>query len=128
MVYDHVCDNYPYPTYNRKFYLSNDHVSCISKLTQDIVEKVAPEVDSSYIPHAVDCEIFKPLEKDDILKWRQQKNLDIKFVCFWNSRNARRNQSGTFIWWFKDFLDKVGHENACLIMHTDAKDQHGPDL
>jgi len=128
MVYYHVWDNYPYPTYNRKFYLSNDHVACISKLTHDIVETVAPEVDSSYIPHAVDGEIFKPLEKDDILKWRQQKNLDNKFVCFWNSRNARRKQSGTLIWWFKDFLDKVGHENACLIMHTDVKDQHGQDL
>ena len=128
MVYYHVWDNYPYPTYNRKFYLSNDHVACISKLTHDIVETVAPEVDSSYIPHAVDGEIFKPLEKDDILKWRQQKNLDNKFVCFWNSRNARRKQSGTLIWWFKEFLDKVGHENACLIMHTDVKDQHGQDL
>jgi glycosyltransferase involved in cell wall biosynthesis len=128
MVYYHVWDNYPYPTYNRKFYLSNDHVACISKLTHDIVETVAPEVDSSYIPHAVDGEIFKPQEKDDILKWKQQKNLDNKFVCFWNSRNARRKQSGTLIWWFKDFLDKVGHENACLIMHTDVKDQHGQDL
>ncbi len=91
MVYYHVWDNYPYPTYNRKFYLSNDHVACISKLTHDIVETVAPEVDSSYIPHAVDGEIFKPLEKDDILKWKQQKNLDNKFVCFWNSRMLAAN-------------------------------------
>ena len=128
MVYYHVWDNYPYPKFNRKFYLSNDHVACISKVTHDIVQTVAPEVDSSYIPHAVDGDIFKPHTADEVKAWRMSKNLDDKFVCFWNSRNARRKQSGTLIWWFKDFLDKVGHDNACLIMHTDVKDQHGQDL
>lgn len=128
MVYYHVWDNYPYPKFNRKFYLSNDHVACISKLTHDIVETVAPEVDSSYIPHAVDAEVFKPESPDVISNNRRTKNLDGKFVCFWNSRNARRKQSGTLIWWFKEFLNKVGHDKACLIMHTDVKDPHGQDL
>ena len=41
---------------------------------------------------------------------------------------ARRKQSGTLIFWFKEFLDKVGHDNATLIMHTDIKDVHGQDL
>jgi glycosyltransferase involved in cell wall biosynthesis len=128
MVYYHVWDNYPYPTFNRPMYLSNDHIACISKLTYDIVKTVTPEVDSSYIPHAVDGEIFKPFLKEDIKKLKVEKGLDKKFVCFWNNRNARRKQSGTLIWWFKEFLDKVGHENATLIMHTDVKDQHGQDL
>ena len=128
MVYYHVWDNYPYPKFNRKFYLSNDHVACISKVTHDIVQTVAPEVDSSYIPHAVDGDIFKPHTADEVKAWRMSKNLDDKFVCFWNSRNARRKLSGTLIWWFKEFLDKGGHDNACLIMHTDVKDQHGQDL
>ena len=30
-------------------------------------------------------------------------------IFFWNNRNARRKQSGTMVWWFKDFLDIVGH-------------------
>ena len=128
MVYYHVWDNYPYPKFNRRFYLSNDHVACISKVTHDIVETVAPEVDSSYIPHAVDADVFKPATADEIQNWRVSKDLDDKFVCFWNSRNARRKQSGTLIWWFKEFLDNVGHDKACLIMHTDVKDQHGQDL
>ena len=42
-----------------------------------------------------------------------------KFVCFWNNRNARRKQSGTLIFWWKQFLDKVGHDKATLLMHTD---------
>jgi len=128
MVYYHVWDNYPYPKFNRPFYLSNDHVACISKLTHDIVETVAPEVDSSYIPHAVDGNIFRPHPPQDVKTFRQQRGLDDKFVCFWNNRNARRKQSGTLIFWFKDFLDRVGHDKATLIMHTDIKDQHGQDL
>lgn len=128
MVYYHVWDNYPYPNYNRAFYLSNDHIACISQLTHDIVQTVSPEVDSSYIPHAVDEEVFKVLDSELVTTWRTEKNLNDKFICFWNSRNARRKQSGTLIWWFKEFLDKVGHENACLIMHTDVKDENGQDL
>ncbi len=71
LVYYHVWDNYPYPDFNRPFYMSNDHVACISKLTYDIVQNVAPEVDSSYIPHAVDPEIFKKLPKEEIDKVRK---------------------------------------------------------
>jgi len=32
------------------------------------------------------------------------------------------------IFWFKEFLDQVGHDKACLIMHTDPKDPNGQDL
>ena len=32
------------------------------------------------------------------------------------------------IWWFKEFLDEVGHDKAMLLMHTDARDPHGQDL
>ena len=128
MVYYHVWDNYPYPQFNRPWYLSNDHVACISKLTHDILQTVAPEVDSSYIPHAVDENIFKPLDPIIIDNFREERSLSGKFICFWNNRNARRKQSGTLIYWFKEFLDKVGHDNATLIMHTDTKDPHGQDL
>ena len=128
MVYYHVWDNYPYPRFNRNYYLSNDHVACISKLTHDIVETVAPEVESSYLPHAVDGDIFKPTAPETREAFRKERGWDDKFVCFWNSRNARRKQSGTLIWWFKEFLDRVGHDKAVLIMHTDVKDVHGQDL
>ncbi len=129
LVYYHVWDNYPYPQYNRPWYTSNDHVACISKLTYDIVQTVAPEVDSSYLPHAVDPNIFIRHSEDARKAWLQNKpELQDKFVCFWNSRNARRKQSGTLIFWFKKFLDRVGHDKAVLIMHTDVRDIHGQDL
>ena len=128
MVYYHVWDNYPYPNFNRSKYLSNDHIACISKLTHDIVQTVTPETESSYIPHAVDSDVFKPMPHEMITAHREHRDLDDKFVCFWNNRNARRKQSGTLIFWFKEFLDKVGHDKATLIMHTDVKDINGQDL
>ena len=52
-----------------------------------------------------------------------------KVIFFWNNRNARRKQSGTLIFWFKDFLDRYElHDKVQLIMHTDPKDVHGQDL
>lgn len=127
MVYHHVWDNYPYPKFNRNFYLSNDVVATISKVTDDIVKTVAPEVRCEYIPHSVDLEVFKRLEEDKVASFKQKVFGD-KFVFFWNSRNARRKMSGSLIWWFAEFLEQVGKDKACLLMHTDPKDPNGQDL
>ena len=131
MVYYHVWDNVPYPTFNQVYYESNDFVATISKLTDDIVANVAPSVDREYVPHAVNNEIFMPvpseqieaLKKDNFSHWDENK-----FLFVWNNRNARRKMSSSVIWWFKEFLDKVGHDKACLLMHTDPHDSNGPNL
>ena len=134
MVYYHVWDNYPYPTYNKPFYESNDFIATISKVTDDIVKTVAPDVRSHYIPHAVDSDVFKPIDQEDVDLESFKKAVfgehydPNKFVFFWNNRNARRKQSGSLLFWFKDFLDRVGHDKACLVMHTEIKDPNGQDL
>lgn len=132
MIYYHVWDNYPYPKFNRAFYLSNDLIATISKVTDDIVKTVVPEIKSVYLPHTVDTDIFKKFEEEEFEKKRKEifpneagKN---KFTFLWNGRNARRKQSGTIIWWFSEFLEKVGKDTCRLIMHTDPKDPHGQDL
>ena len=85
------------------------------------------------MPHAVDGKIFTvPCKKEERVKLREA-NLDEpdrdKFTIFWNNRNARRKQSGTLIWWFKEWLVQRGfHDKAQLIMHTNPNDQHGQDL
>jgi len=133
MVYYHVWDNYPYPTFNRTYYESNDFIAAISKVTDDIVKTVAPNVKSQYIPHAVDNDIFKPIE--DTGQFEDYKKAIFgnyydpeKFIFFWNNRNARRKQSGSLIFWFNEFLHKVGRDKACLVMHTEVKDPNGQDL
>ena len=131
MIYYHVWDNYPYPMYNRKWYLSNDAICTISKVTDDIVKNVAPETESKYIPHAVNSGIFRKISMEESSQIRNDSlgpEHHDKVVFFWNNRNARRKQSGTLIYWFKEFLDIVGHDKACLIMHTDPKDHNGQDL
>jgi glycosyltransferase involved in cell wall biosynthesis len=123
---------------NARWYRSNDHVACISKVTYQVVQGAAPDVECSYLPHAVPDTVFHPSgtpeEKAAAEQVRQQvfdassmKNPNKK-IFFWNSRNARRKQSGTLIWWFKEWLDDVGHDKASLLMHTDPRDPHGQDL
>tara|TARA_Y100001938_G_C8099766_1_gene440780 strand:+ start:5474 stop:6721 length:1248 start_codon:yes stop_codon:yes gene_type:complete len=128
MIYYHVWDNYPYPKFNKPYYDSNDVVCTISKVTDDIVRTVSPSVKCVRIPHTVDTNIFKKHIGKDIDLLRKQSKSEGKLVFFWNNRNARRKQSGTLIFWFKEFLDIVGHDKAILIMHTEPKDPNGQDL
>tara|TARA_Y100000004_G_scaffold153541_2_gene177292 strand:- start:2716 stop:3990 length:1275 start_codon:yes stop_codon:yes gene_type:complete len=134
LIYYHVWDNKPYPMFNQKFYDSNDMVVTISKVTDDIVANVSPTVAREYLPHAVDGSVFAPMAQDEINAFKKvffkipEGEEDSKFTFFWNNRNARRKQTGSIMWWFKDFLDEVGHDKARLLMHTDPKDQHGQDM
>lgn len=134
LVYYHVWDNWPAPKFNRPYYMSNDVVATISKVTDDIVEAVAPEVERIRIPHTTNTNVMKKIPEDKIKEFRRKnklaykKNGEEKFIFFWNNRNARRKQSGTVLWWFSEFLDIVGRDNACLIMHTEPKDNNGQDL
>ena len=68
LVYYHVWDNLPYPTFNRKWYLSNDLIASISKVTHDIVENVAPEVDLVRIPHAVNDSVFCKIDDRQLIE------------------------------------------------------------
>lgn len=139
MIYYHVWDNFPAPHFNGKWYRSTDHIACISKVTHKIVQEVAPTTPSCYLPHAVPGTFFKPAKTDHEKEQTKQVREQIlgssvnlqnpkKKIFFWNSRNARRKQSGTLVWWFKEFLDEVGHDKATLLMHTDPRDPHGQDL
>tara|TARA_Y100000592_G_scaffold47176_1_gene74941 strand:+ start:4512 stop:5840 length:1329 start_codon:yes stop_codon:yes gene_type:complete len=139
MIYYHVWDNFPIPMFNKIWYDSNDEVVTISKVTDKIVSTASPEAYGCRIPHAVNSSVFypykKPEDKEKIAALRQKvidastnHNNPNKKIFFWNNRNARRKQSGTLIWWFKEWLDKVGHDKASLLMHTDAQDPHGQDL
>jgi len=135
MVYYHVWDNYPYPMYNKPLYDSTDAILSISKLTHDIVTEVGGDhIYKEYVPHSVDTDIFRPLPAEE-LKDIIENHVEVPpelikkpFKVFWNNRNARRKQSGSLVYWFGKFAEKVGKENVLLIMHTDPKDPHGQDL
>ena len=132
MMYYHVWDNFPPPMFNRASYLSTDSIVSISKLTRDVVSVVEPEVENTYLPHAVDPNIFRKIDDESISDFanehfKEHYNKD-RTVFFWNNRNARRKMSGSLLWWFNEFAEEVGPENVQLIMHTQPKDHHGQDL
>lgn len=134
MVYYHVWDNYPYPTFNKVWYDSTDHIVTISKLTSDIVKTVAPNTKETYLPHAIPTDIFRKHDKNVVKKFRKE-NLQVDddtFVIFWNNRNARRKQSGSLIYWYSDFIKKAKKKNknfkSKLIMHTEPFDPNGQNL
>lgn len=130
MVYYHVWDNYPLPIYNKNFYRSTDVIVSISKLTNDVVKQVSPETELYHVPHAVNTDIFTPMNESDAKKFRaeQMPHAKDKFIFFWINRNARRKQSGTVIWWYNDLLKKIGRDKTLLLMHTDPQDPNGQDL
>ena len=130
MVYYHVWDNYPYPHFNKRFYESTDVIASISKVTNDIVNTVAPDVENHYVPHAVNPNFFRPIPQDALeeIKKKQFGLRDNKVVFFWNNRNARRKMTGSLVYWFNEFAEEVGPDNVRLIMHTDPKDPNGQDI
>jgi len=130
MMYYHVWDNKPAPLYNKPYYDSNDKIVTISKLTDEVVREIAPDIECQYHPHAVDPNVFKVLDKELKDKFLADNTfLDPnKFTIFWNNRNGRRKHPATLIEWFSAFLDKVGHDKAQLLMHTNPIDSQGTNL
>lgn len=86
----------------------------------------------SYVPHGINPDIFKPLEKvsDDIYNSVNViKQYD--FIIFYNNRNIRRKQPSDVIYSYKlfcDMLPKSQSEKCLLLMHTTPVDDNGTDL
>ena len=58
-----------------------------------------------------DLNIFMKYPQQQISEFRKRvfpNENGKKFTVFWNSRNARRKNPGSVIWWFNDFLNVVG--------------------
>jgi len=130
----HVWDNYPAPMFNKYMYEATDLINCHSYLTYEICSSMFPEK-TNFIPHSVPTEIFHQLSDSEISSWRNQllgPDRSKHLVGFWNNRNARRKRPGDVLVSWKMFLDKLQethrHRNATLIMHTDPRDQEGPNL
>ncbi len=134
IVYWHVWDNAPYPSFNNPFYDATDAIACHSHHTySQVVEKYQEK--THFIPHSLPNNIFYELTPEKRLDLKNQllgSNKADWFVGFWMNRNARRKRPGDLLLSWKLFLDKLeaqeGHKKACLIMHTDPKDSEGPDL
>jgi glycosyltransferase involved in cell wall biosynthesis len=143
ILYYHIWDNVPDPTYNKDYYESCDWLGCISKLTYGIVNRIGKMEDGirkpledwqiNYVPHGINENVFKPLEDKELIDVKKglfgDKEYD--FVLFFNSRNIRRKQPSDVIESFKLFCDKLTKEQSdkcVLVMHTSPIDNNGTDL
>ena len=143
ILYYHVWDNLPDPTYNRNIYESCDWIGCISKQTYGLVKRVS-SIDAeesfqplkdwqvSYVPHGINPEVFKPVDtlSDDLHKHIFGEK-DYEFILFFNNRNIKRKQPADVILSYKLFCDsltKEQSEKCLLLMHTAPIDENGTDL
>jgi glycosyltransferase involved in cell wall biosynthesis len=143
ILFYHIWDNLPDPHYNRDYYESCDWLGCISKQTYGIVHRVGKSTDKitykpleshqiDYVPHGINENLFKPLEKisDDVVNYIHG-NKKYDFVLFYNNRNIRRKQPSDVIMAYKKFCDmlpKDKSDKCLLLMHTAPIDENGTDL
>jgi glycosyltransferase involved in cell wall biosynthesis len=143
ILYYHIWDNVPDPSYNKDYYESCDWLGCISKLTYGIVNRVGKIEDGirkpledwqiSYVPHGINENIFKPLDEKELTQVKKDlfEDKEYDFVLFFNNRNIRRKQPSDVIESFKLFCDKLTKEQSkkcVLLMHTSPIDNNGTDL
>jgi glycosyltransferase involved in cell wall biosynthesis len=111
----------------------------ISKQTANINKLVLGEKAKdkiiSYVPHGLNHNIYKPLEKTDPELVEFRKNLfgdkEIDFALLFNSRNIRRKQIPDTIMAWKLFTDKLSEEEnkkCMLTLKTEAIFEPGTDL
>jgi hypothetical protein len=160
ITYLNIWDNFPCPIWNLPFYESCDMLLAISKQTK-LINKLVLEHGNvpyrdldkekieknnfsknkpslkllKYIPHGLNSEIFKPIDKNDsVLKEFKKilfKGKEYDFAVLFNSRNIRRKQIPDTILAYKYFIDTLPLEQAkkcVLVLHTDRVFDHGTDL
>jgi hypothetical protein len=140
ILYYHIWDNLPDPMYNRNYYECCDWLGCISKQTYGIVNRVGKMTTQStwkpledwqisYVPHGINENVFKPLDKvSDEMKSLVYGDKKYDFILFYNNRNIRRKQPSDVIYSYKLFCDKLPKEKAdkcLLLMHTTPVDVNG---
>jgi glycosyltransferase involved in cell wall biosynthesis len=140
IAYLNIWDDLPAPMYNREFYDSCDALFGISKQTVNINKMVLGKERCKskvikYVPHGLDHNIFKPMNKFDgeyqKLKNSLEKDGKMEFKLLFNSRNIRRKCIPDTILAWKYFLDTLSEEKRkkCqLILHTTPVDEHGTDI
>ena len=133
IMYYHVWDNRPYPMFLKNIYNSCDWIGCISKLTLECVQNVVPEHKSiEYIPHGVDLNIFRKIDKNTIKKHKLGfLGKNYKFVLLSNNANITRKQLPLMIESFSKFYNKLTNDekkDVVLLIHTNPHNKNGVNL
>jgi glycosyltransferase involved in cell wall biosynthesis len=139
IAYLNIWDDYPAPLYNKAYYDACDLLMGISKQTVNINKLVLGDKAKNkvirYVPHGLNHELMKPLDKNDaeLIKFKKALfgNKEYDFVLFFNSRNIRRKQIPDTMLAYKLFIDQLPIEQAkkcAFVLHTEIVSEHGTDL
>jgi len=139
ITYLNIWDDYPAPMYNLPYYEACDLLMGISKQTVNINKLVLGDKAKNkvirYVPHGLNSDIFKPVDKNDskLEEFKKQlfKGKEYDFALLFNSRNIRRKQIPDTILAYRHFIDTLPIEKAkkcCLVLHTERVSDHGTDL
>jgi glycosyltransferase involved in cell wall biosynthesis len=139
LVYYALWDDLPYPMYNQGHYRSCDLIMGISKQSNNLHKNVlgpySNKTKTTYVPHGINSEVFKPvLDIDPKFEEFRKKLLgDKKYdkIFLYNNRNIRRKMPGDLINSYKQFCDTLTKEEAdrcLLIFHTRPVDNSGTDI
>ena len=139
ITYLNIWDDYPAPMYNLPFYEACDLLMGISKQTVNINKLVLGDKAKNkvirYVPHGLNSDIFKPLDKSNSALKEFKKSLfkgkEYDFALLFNSRNIRRKQIPDTILAYRYFIDQLPIEEAkkcVLVLHTEHVNEHGTDL
>lgn len=97
----------------------------MAKFAQATLKKYT-DLDSYYIPHGVDLNVFRPLTPEHKLELKKQAGFENKFVVGSVMRNQSRKMIPNLLYSFKEFIkDKP---DAVLYLHCDPLDPQGWNL
>lgn len=102
-----------------------DYRIAMSKFGQQLL-KDSCGLESDYIPHCVDTNIFFPINEEEKEKLKEANGLAGKFVIGMNGRNQTRKLPSRLLYIFKEFLET--HPDSVLLMNTDPYDPMGNNL
>ena len=139
ITYLNIWDDYPAPIYNLPYYEACDLLMGISKQTVNINRLVLGDKAKNkiirYVPHGLNHEIFKPLDKNDanLLEFKKQllKGKEYDFTLLFNSRNIRRKSIPDTLLAYRYFIDTLPIEQAkkcAIVLHTERVLDHGTYL
>ena len=108
-----------------------DYYIAPSKYVEELLLEVFPREKIKYIPHGVDCKIFKPYSQEEKLKCKEEIGYTNKFVFLGvgTNKGIQKNWPGLF-YAYKIFLmnNPEAKKDTILHCHTDMHSGDGYDL
>ncbi len=120
-------DGYPIPRFWVDYMKDFDKVITFTQFGKDTIDERAKEMgvelNTSFVYHGVDTQIFRPLPKEDIDNFKAQRNVQDKKIIGMFSRNQPRKHHPEFIEFASELLAKYENRPDILFyFHTIERD------